>query len=510
MATPTMKHQVPLPGGAVANKLTARLRVIATDDLSDGFGHVTASNLSIGGARTFRYDGDGVVNLGALHPTSGSSGDVIDSPTGCVYELVTTWADGRSVTVFFTVPDTAGTYWVHDYLADPPSAVTAQLGHNSLTGRSSTEAHPATSVTDRAGTVSAALAVARLSQWWLFGHSYGWLIGVDPSEMSVQRIAEQVGAVFRNHSVSGSALVADGADNGGFTTLMQELVPPSRTYAGAAGFPAQLGAVSLQWGYNDGVTFGANARPAWAHALRAVLSWCHASCWFQHDASSTGQTKGGSGWSTTSTTDIGPGTSYASTATTGATVTVVTPANAAGQTVGLLFVADYDGGSIPSSSLSFTRDGSAVTPTGYSGGFSTVNAWSSAIAGPGVMVARFAIPNDAATHSFVATAGAGGVAYCGYILEAPRPVFVHDVAQTSGGALNETVRGNLNSDIDTVVAEFDTSLTKVVEMHAALGAASNMFGDTVHPNVRGHHAISEAVHDALVSVLLTDAQAVLV
>ena len=445
----------------------------------------TTSNIIASGRTT------ATLSSGALSVTLYATDDSDTDPDGAVYEVTERITGAPERSYLIEIPNTGAVN-----LADLAPA--SDMPYTTYA--------TAASVTSTNRTVQA----LRASEWWLFGHSYAWTYGL-PTQRGVQRIAEQCGAIFHNYGVTGAYLLTGGATTGGFATLFHSLSDPAYTYTGANGFPPPQGIVTLQTGYNDLVSYAADEtalRTAFKHALRACLSWCHTSSFFQHDEASTGQTFSSTGWTTTTTSDLTPGTSYTTNSNTGRTITVATPTRAAGQVVSLWFVADAVGGSVNASSMTFTRDGTTVTPTGYDSAFSTVDQWPAVATTAGVMVARFAIPDDAASHSFVCTAGAGGVSYAGYSIESPRPVLVHDVARTTAGTVTDALTALINTDIDTVVAESHTDQTKVVEMDTALGKAADVFGDTVHPNVRGHRLIADAVWDALVSLTLEDSEAV--
>lgn len=514
MATPTMKHQVPLPGGAVANKLTARLRVIATDDLSDGFGHVTASNLSIGGARTFRYDGDGVVNLGALHPTSGSSGDVIDSPTGCVYELVTTWADGRSVTVFFTVPDTAGTYWVHDYLADPPSAVTAQLGHGSLTGRSTAGAHPSTAVTHgSASTVSAALEAVgvRPANLHFSGHSYLNTIGVgatNSGRSTDHRLAGIYGVDpgrVSNLATSGAAL--RGAERAGAAKYLQALNPGVLDTRPLVG---HVGLAVCWWGTNDAVlgTSTANLDAFEAGYTALVARYLAAGVYDYNDSSvaSSGS------WSTTLYSSVDPpwgsGSGVSISSSVGASKTITLPSGvqsqitaSGGAWVDLTFVTAYaDSGC----TITITRDGSTYGTKTMRRAFWTDE--------HGLDVARVWCPAGTTTVAFsITSCTAGAIRFDCWSVEAattPAVALLEMVLpsdpQWVWAGIDQDTCDAFNARIDDVVELFaDTSVSgardvtsvfKVSGLNEVLGEGDDeFFHDGLHPNDAGCLRIAQTV-----------------
>ena len=484
------------------------------------------------------YRADGTI-VGPTNPAVNSStgrwdaaldANVNLTPANTYYELRTrTPGMAGAILERFTVPDQAGAY---NYLAgvitdlDDLAAPTPSFAHNALTGRSATDAHPDEAVTV-ADTVLAAVNVGtaiaelrrrglRSSKWFHVGHSYAWLYPDDPATTGmISMVANLLGAEFTNHGVSGSNFLLPGHDesagNGGWVNLAHKLPLPARTYSGGAGFPARRGMHSLQTYLNDINSYGATLTPlrdGVKDSARFACSWMRAAGGFRHDEASTGQSTTGS-WATTADDTNTPGTSYSQTTDATATWTVVPPSRANGCVITLVFLCDYVGGSVPASAITFTVGGLPATPLGYSAGFDTRERWPAAVAANGVMVARFAMPAGSVS-TIVATTGAGGARRWGYLIERPSPMLLCDVARTVtyGGAGSDAIVANVNTDLDTVVAEFD-ALIKVIEMDTALAKTTDYFSDNVHPNQKGHDLVAAATAVAFNSLELTDAQAVL-
>jgi hypothetical protein len=126
MARPDVRKQLELPAGATPIGVTCRLRLVATNDGTDAFGY--AADVDVAGIRYATPDASGLVTFTDVRPNSGSSGDQITSPTGTAYELVTRYADGRTITEYVDVTDAAGPLWVQDILTVAPSAVASLSG----------------------------------------------------------------------------------------------------------------------------------------------------------------------------------------------------------------------------------------------------------------------------------------------------------------------------------------------------------------------------------------------
>jgi hypothetical protein len=74
----------------------------------------------------------GVATMASMRPNSGSSDDVIDVPANTVYRGIVRLAGHKASTPFyFTVPDTAGTHQVYDYLTTAPTDLTRWVQNQS-------------------------------------------------------------------------------------------------------------------------------------------------------------------------------------------------------------------------------------------------------------------------------------------------------------------------------------------------------------------------------------------
>jgi hypothetical protein len=128
MSTPTIRKVIELPAGVAPSQVTCRLRLVATNDGTDGWGYVGGDNVDVAGVRTVSPDATGLVEFTNVRPNSGSSGDQITSPTGTAYQLVTKFPNGATITEYVDVTDVAGPLYVQDILTVAPSAVTSLSG----------------------------------------------------------------------------------------------------------------------------------------------------------------------------------------------------------------------------------------------------------------------------------------------------------------------------------------------------------------------------------------------
>lgn len=124
MTTATITETIELPAAAKPKQVKVRLRLIATEDGSDAAGYATAADATVMGEWSTSPNGQGVYSFAGVRPNSGSSADVIDSPTGTTYQLIVSYPDGRSVTRYLSVPDSAGPHQVHDLVTDAPASIT--------------------------------------------------------------------------------------------------------------------------------------------------------------------------------------------------------------------------------------------------------------------------------------------------------------------------------------------------------------------------------------------------
>lgn len=399
-----------------------------------------------------------------------------------------------------------------DHEAAAPAHAATRISTSGLVGT------PATDVGTALAHIAPAAGVGRLvSEVTAIGNSMGLLTVHEAAQRWPRLFAYQMGAVLKDFHVSSKLLLDVGANStqGGFARAMG-LAAPATPY-GSRYYGGRRGIVTLFHGINDVESHGADAllNPCYRLVQSAVLSWMQLAAFHQHDAASTGQSSTGtwSGGAWLSGFEEGPGTNRATTTDTGATRTVTTSANAAGRTVALFFVANWSGGSRASSVLSFTLDGQPATPVGWTS--TDLRAVAPAAVGHGVCVAaRFALPDDAAAHTIVATTGAGGAIYCGYGIEATasRPILVANCPRRAAGASysgdgSDARVLSLNANaIAPSVAEFGSPVV-VVDADAALGQDPDLMDAVgLHAIGPGHDALRDAFRDSLDALILTAAQ----
>lgn len=375
---------------------------------------------------------------------------------------------------------------------------------------------PGTLATSAVTALTRRLYADRVHRWSCFGHSFHRL-GADNYKHLWQNIAAgQLGAALRDYGVSGSDLTDVGETAGGLASTFFYAEPPALAYS-AQTYPARPGVSSLISAINAIQAYGtdgdwAQLLIALVHAHRSWCSWQCASAWWQHDISSSGQAFAGSGSWTTGTylagLAVGPGTSYRKNSSSGATITVTTSTAMAGKTVALCFLTNRTGGGVEASQMSFTVDGVTTYPTGFTAAspFTTAAINPSSVGASGVAVARFALADDAASHTIVATAGTGGAAYCGWWVETPRPVLVANCARRSDAGYtpngSDVKVAAFNAALTTMVAEFGTPVL-VVDIDSALDATASYFADGLHPNNEGHAVIAAEFIATLDAAILT-------
>jgi len=332
------------------------------------------------------------------------------------------------------------------------------------------------------------------------------------------RFGNQIHCPVRNEHVSASILLKTGIVQGGWVACVQNSAPVSRSY-GAQVYPSMPGVVTMQDDINDIEEYATagdltQLRTAAKINKRALISFFQLSCFFLHNASSTGQTYPTGSFTTTTDTSRNIGASFTSSGTNGAQVRVATSANAAGKVHSLFFLTNRTGGSLTASEITFTLDGTTTYPVGYSSSspFTTANINPSSVGNQGLAVARFAIPDDAATHTILATAGSGGLAYNGYGIESVgRPVLWANTARRSNayvGNATDAKIANFNDDLDDIVEEFtdEDRPVMVVDVDGTLAANTKYFSDGLHFNDEGHALCAEEFRTALDGCAVTATQ----
>jgi hypothetical protein len=126
MTTATITETLATPaGGSTASlrQTKVRLRLVAA---SGGVATAYTSGLTAVVADSWAaVEDDGTYSFTGVRPNSGSSGDVITTPTGTVYELVVVYPDRTTLTRYISVPDSAGPHAPADILTADPTDLTS-------------------------------------------------------------------------------------------------------------------------------------------------------------------------------------------------------------------------------------------------------------------------------------------------------------------------------------------------------------------------------------------------
>lgn len=440
---------------------------------------------------------------GAISVVLYATNDPTTAPSDLLYEVRVDYTDdGTHETFFVAVPYDAsgGTFDLSDRTASYGVPVS-----------------PIPSVADVHAIVNNAISPTslRISKLTALGHSYGKLGVDDYVQLYHERLAGQLHADLEVLHVSGSRLIDGGVGYGGFIHMMRSTGWHEAGYSGEDYYTPRPGAWVIVDGINDLNTYlgtyaeGTQLAKAFPSALRSVISWLSLATFWPHYNFSTGQTFPAGSWGTTGGPNSAtgyvaagrtPALSYKYSGSNGAQVQVVTPAAAAGQTAALFFITDRVGGLFNGSVITFTVDGVATEPIGYETvDFDTGEIWPADSIDGGVAVARFALADDGATHTIVATASSGGMTYMGYGIEAMRPGLVANIARPLDAAYTSPVDDDdvttYNTYIATVVEEFGAPIG-LFDMDAILGKTAAAFDDNIHPNPEYEARIADGMYDA--------------
>lgn len=349
--------------------------------------------------------------------------------------------------------------------------------------------------------------------WTTYGHSYmnvsyGQFYQTGRMDALTRAALDVEPFNWRGLAKDGAKLTYEGSAQGGWARVMQYSPRPQR----GAPYAADGGAHIICFGINDiGGSAGTQTeiRNAYKQALRAILSRCRSSVIFENDFQIGTRVAytGGFGLST-ATNEFSSGTTVHLTSATSATVTMTIPSDYNGETIAIQFIANAGafGGTI-------TWSGSA----GITGTTSTSNVIASATGQHLPVVKRITNLTAAnAGQTIVGTVSAldasGSVLFDSWWLEATNPplVLLCNVARltTAGYALYTNVIGdtevaNLNTDINTIQAEFD-ALVKIVDIDSALNKVVGNYFDGLHPNEVGSAKCVDAILDALYAVVPSD------
>jgi hypothetical protein len=352
--------------------------------------------------------------------------------------------------------------------------------------------------------------------WTVFGHSYvmygfgtfyqtGRMDALFRSAMDIEY------GNWKNYAKDGARLSIQNFAEGGYTKILQACTRPLR---GGQPYAPDGGAYLLCYGINDiGTMSGTQTeiRTAFKHALRTAISRCRASTIFENDVLIGTRTAYGAGFSVAGATrDFSSGTTvHLASTTTAATVTMTLPSDYNGEDVAIQFISN---GGVFGGTVTFS--GTA----GVTGTLSTSAIINSGNLSHAALVKRVTnLTSSNAGQTIIATVTAldasGSVIFDSWWLESnwPQPVIVCNVARllTAGYASyanvpTDTDVANINSDITSIVAEFD-SMVQIADIDTAMGkAAANFATDGVHPNEIGAARCVEACFTALNKLVPTD------
>jgi hypothetical protein len=339
------------------------------------------------------------------------------------------------------------------------------------------------------------------SLWRAFGHSYlqyafgtfdqtGRLDALFSSAMDVER-----GGNWYNYAVNGAALSKEGNSQGGYITVFQAV---TNNIGRGGPYAPTDGAALLCFGINDIGFLGTTAtvRGGFQHSLRAVISRLRASTIFENDFQVGTRTTYGAGFGVVSATDFSSGaaqTVHWATALTNANFTLTLPSDYDGEPVSICFVGASG------------ASGGTVTWTGTAGVTGTTVTGSQAAGGTHCPVIK-RITNLTSANAgqtiigTVSSLDAGGAVMldCWWLeSKSPNPIVVNNIARltTAGYAIYGSWTGteaqkdqnvvDFNSDIATVVAEFD-SMVQIADIDSVIGKGdTKILFDGLHPTERG-------------------------
>lgn len=350
--------------------------------------------------------------------------------------------------------------------------------------------------------------------WTTVGHSYvnvsyGTFYQTGRFDALLRAALDVEPSNWRGLGRDGSKLTYEGAAQGGWNRVMQYVTRPLR----GAPYAPDGGAYVVCWGINDlGNSSGTQTeiRTAYKNCLRAVFCRLRSGIVFEDDFSVGTRTTYTGTWGTGGTTEMASGSGFHTSSTVGAVVTCTLPADYAGETVYLQFIAN--GGAF----------GGTVTFGGTAGVSGTLSTSSQNAVGTGThipVVKRFigltpANAGQTITATISAVDAGGSVQFDCWGLETKYPpvILVPNVARltTAGYAsytnvIGDTEVNNLNSDIQSVIGEFD-GLIKYVDIDSVLNKNAALFADGVHPNEIGAAQCVDAMLTALYQIVPTDSK----
>lgn len=325
----------------------------------------------------------------------------------------------------------------------------------------------------------------------------------------------------RNWAVNGSRACIEGYSTGGFARFYKGSKKPQR----GGPYVADGGAALFCWGINDLglVGFTTQIKTAYQHAMRTCLSRWRASVIYENDFQVGTRTSYGAGFGSVAAVGYcSNDTAHWCTATTNANFTMTLPSDYNGEIVAACFVGagGVSGGVV-------TWGGTA----GATGTTSTSNILPSSAVSHCPIVKRFV---DGAGKSLFTSANAGqtitgtvntldaggAVMLDAWWLEAqnPSPIIVCNTARLTAAGYTSNYASwtgteasrdqdvvDLNANLTSVVAEFD-SMIQIADVDSIINKqASFLFSDGLHPNEFGAAAVVDAIAAARLRLRPTNA-----
>jgi lysophospholipase L1-like esterase len=353
--------------------------------------------------------------------------------------------------------------------------------------------------------------------WNVFGHSYmqyafGTFYQTGRADALFFATMDVEPFNKRNYAVNGSRACIEGYSTGGFARFYKGSKKPQR----GGPYVANGGAALFCYGVNDLglVGFTTQVKTAFQHAMRAMISRWRLAVIYENDFLVGTRTSYGAGFGSIAAVGYTSNdTAHWCTATTNANFTLTLPSDYGGEIVAVTFVGagGVSGGVV-------TWGGTA----GATGTTSTSNILPSAAVSHCPVTKRFV--NGSGQSLFtsanagqtitgtVNTLDAGGAVmldFWGLEAQNPSPIIVCNTARLTAAGYTgnypswtgtEASRDqdvvDLNANLTSVVAEFD-SMVQIADIDSIINKqASFLFSDGLHPNEFGAAAIVDAIADA--------------
>lgn len=310
----------------------------------------------------------------------------------------------------------------------------------------------------------------------------------------------------RNWAVNGSRATIEGASTGGFARFFKGSKKPQR----GGPYVADGGAAIFCYGINDLglVGFTTQVKTAFQHAMRTMISRWRMAVIYENDFQVGTRISYGAGFGSIAATGYTSNdTAHWCTSTTNANFTLTLPSDYNGETVVVCLVGagGVSGGIV-------TWGGT----TGVSGTTSTSNIMPSSAVSHCPVTKRFtgltsANAGQTITGTVNTLDGGGAVMldYWGLEAQNPPPIIVCNTARLTATGYTSNYASwtgteasrdqdvvDLNSNLTSVVAEFD-SMVQLADVDGIINKQSSFyFTDGLHPNEFGAAAVVDAIADA--------------